>query len=215
MDNPSRSERTRKAVIEAALAIIARDGPGRLTLDAIARESGISKGGLMHQFRTKESVLKALLEHQIAYFGDFVRNYLAKAGARQSQPQLAAQIAVSREAIASQNSVPLAVLGVVAQEPDLLSTAREIDAASLAAIKAEAADPETAMLRWVAARGLSLTALLGICPFSKGERDRLFDRLLDDRQWPESPSGPPARKRGARTRRTKAEAGGGSRGRRS
>ena len=46
MDNPSRSEKTRNAVIQAALAIIARDGPGRLTLDAIARESGISKGGL-------------------------------------------------------------------------------------------------------------------------------------------------------------------------
>ena len=37
MDNASRSERTRKAVLQAALTIIARDGPARLTLDAIAR----------------------------------------------------------------------------------------------------------------------------------------------------------------------------------
>ena len=57
MENAARSERSRKAAIQAALTIIARDGPGRLTLDAIARESGISKGGVMHQFRTKEAVL--------------------------------------------------------------------------------------------------------------------------------------------------------------
>jgi len=73
MDNPSRSERSRKLAIEAAFTIIARDGPGQLTFDAIARESGISKGGLMHQFRTKGNVLKALLEHQTDYFENFFR----------------------------------------------------------------------------------------------------------------------------------------------
>jgi AcrR family transcriptional regulator len=65
MDNTSRSERTRNLVIEAARVIIARDGPQRLTLDAIAREAGISKGGLMHQFGNKTAVIRALLENQI------------------------------------------------------------------------------------------------------------------------------------------------------
>ena len=62
MDNPTRSERTRTAAIQAALAILERDGPGKLTFDAISRESGISKGGLMHQFRTKGDVLNALMD---------------------------------------------------------------------------------------------------------------------------------------------------------
>src|SRR6266436_1598840 len=79
MDNVTRSERSRKAALQAALTIIARDGPGRLTLDAIARESGLSKGGLMHQFRTKEGVLKALLERQMAHFEEFSTRYRAKA----------------------------------------------------------------------------------------------------------------------------------------
>jgi Bacterial regulatory proteins, tetR family len=48
MDNATRSERSRNVALDAALVIIARDGPGRLTLDAIARESGLSKGGVMH-----------------------------------------------------------------------------------------------------------------------------------------------------------------------
>ena len=183
MDNPSRSEKTRNAAIRAALAIIARDGPGRLTLDAIARESGISKGGLMHQFRNKEAVIKALLEHQIQHFGDFSERYLATNASTLPQPHLAAQIATLRETLTGQRAVSLAILGAVAQEPGLLSITRETDASTLKAIKAEAVDPELAILRWLAARGLALTAMLGICPVPEKERSRLFDRLLDDRRW--------------------------------
>jgi AcrR family transcriptional regulator len=187
MDNATRSERSRNAVLEAALAIIALEGPGRLTLDAIARESGISKGGLMHQFRTKEAVLKALVERQIEYFEDFSRSYMAESGAAQSQPHLAAQITALREATATPRSIVFAVLGAAAQEPGLLSITREMDAKKIEAIKAEASDPELAILRWVAAWGLALTAMLGLSPLSDEERRRLFDRLLDDRQWSAAP----------------------------
>lgn len=183
MDNASRSERTRKAVLQAALAIIARDGPGRLTLDAIARESGVSKGGLMHQFRTKEAVLKALLEHQTAYFEDFSRAYLAEHGATQREPHLSAQIATLRETLAEPHSVAFALFGAVAEEPGLLSIPRESDAKTLETITAEAADRDLAMLRWAAARGLAVTALLGLCPLDEDTRERLFDALLDERRW--------------------------------
>jgi AcrR family transcriptional regulator len=200
MDNPTRSARSRNAVLEAALAIIARDGPARLTLDAIARESGISKGGLMHQFRTKEAVLKALLERQTEHFEDFSRRYLAEAGAEQPQPHLAAQIATLREAVATPRSLVFAVLGAAAQEPSLLSVTREIDARKIETIKAEAPDPELAMLRWVAAWGLALKEMLGLSPLSDDERERLFDRLLDDRQW----STPPKTEKPRRTRISRA-----------
>ena len=183
MDNTSRSERTRTAAIQAALAIIARDGPGRLTLDAISRESGISKGGLMHQFPTKTAVLKALLDHQVAYFEAFSRKYMAEHGAALAHPHLATQIATTRESIAGANPIAFAIIGAMAQEPDLLSITKERSAETIRAIKAEAADPELATLRWAAALGLALTVMFGMSPLGEAERERLFDRLLDDKQW--------------------------------
>lgn len=183
MDNTTRSERSRQAVIQAALAIIVRDGPSRLTLDAIARESGISKGGLMHQFHNKEAVLKALLEYQIEYYEEFSRSFLAEAGPGTQEPCLASQIATSREAITKPKSVFFGIVGAIAQEPSLLSLSRDIDAEKVEHIRAEAADPDLALLRWAAARGLALTSLLGMCPLSNADRERLFDRLLDGAQW--------------------------------
>ncbi len=35
----------------------------------------------------------------------------------------------------------------------------------------------------MAAQGLVMSAVLGICPVPEDDRERLFDRLMDDRQW--------------------------------
>lgn len=183
MDNATRSARSRNAVLEAAIAIIARDGPGRLTLDAIARESGISKGGLMHQFGTKEAVLKALIERRTEYFAGFASAYMTEHGAKLPQPHLALQIAALREGIATPRSLFLALFGAAAAEPSLLSPTREGLTGDLETIKAEASDPDLSILRWVAAWGLNLTTLLGLSPLTQEERDRLFQRLLDDEKW--------------------------------
>jgi len=186
MDNTSRSERTRNLVIEAARVIIARDGPQRLTLDAIAREAGISKGGLMHQFGNKVAVIRALLENQIEYFEKFSQNHIATHGANSAEPHLAAQIAVAREAISQTqpSSVAFAILGMIGEAPELMSVFQDIDVKEAEAIKAEAADPDLAMLRLFAAQGMHLTTVFGIGRLSDEDRERLFARLADSSQWP-------------------------------
>ncbi|MBR0709107.1 TetR/AcrR family transcriptional regulator [Bradyrhizobium liaoningense] len=183
MDNATRSERSRNAALEAAIAIIARDGPGRLTLDAIARESGLSKGGVMHQFRTKEAVLKALLERQMAHFEEFSTHYMAKVRATSANPNLATQLATIREAATTPNSAALALVAAMVENPSLMALPRELEMKRMAAIKEEAADPDLAMLRWAGALGLLLSSLFGMSPLSKDEHQRLFARLLDDGQW--------------------------------
>jgi AcrR family transcriptional regulator len=196
MDNATRSERSRAAALDAALVIIARDGPGRLTLDAIARESGLSKGGVMHQFRTKEAVLKALLERQMAHFDAFANNAMAKMREATAYPELATQIATLREAATTPNSASLALLAAMVENPGLMAEPRQLDAKRVAAIKAEAKDPDLALLRWAAARGLLLSGLFGMSPLSKEEHQRLFARLLDDSQWATAEK--PARPRAAK-----------------
>jgi hypothetical protein len=154
---------------------------------------------LMHQFRTKDAVLKALLEHQTAYFEDFYRSYIAEHGGKGTQPELAAQIATLREVNSQPDSVVFAVFGALARNPDLLSASRDIDARKIAAIKAEAADSQLAVLRWSAAMGLALTTMMGMCPLSEKEREQLYERLLDDEKWAaletpaKSPVRPPAK----------------------
>jgi AcrR family transcriptional regulator len=58
-----RSERARQAVLAAALAVVAEEGPAGLHMDAIARRAGVSKETLYRWWHTKtEVVLDALAE---------------------------------------------------------------------------------------------------------------------------------------------------------
>ena len=51
----------RDAVLNAAEIVIDRDGVGAFTLDAVAKESGVSKGGLLHHYPSKDALLLALV----------------------------------------------------------------------------------------------------------------------------------------------------------
>jgi hypothetical protein len=81
------------------------------------------------------------------------------------------------------HSVALAVIAAMVEDPELLASTRKADSKNIEAIKAEAADPDLALLRWAASRGLIFTELLGLSPLSKKDRDRLFDYLLDEKRW--------------------------------
>lgn len=54
---------------------------------------------------------------------------------------------------------------------------------------------DLSLLRWAAARGLVIMGLLGQCPFTPRECERLFDRLLDESRWPTSAAIKPRRTR--------------------
>jgi AcrR family transcriptional regulator len=51
----------RGALLDAAEAVVTRQGIANLTLEAVAAEAGISKGGLLHHFRTKDRLIEALV----------------------------------------------------------------------------------------------------------------------------------------------------------
>lgn len=198
MDNKTRSEISRRKAIDAALVILARDGVGGLTFDSLARESGISKGGLLHQFRTRLGVLQALLDFQREQFEAIGRDYVANEGASKAEPTLAAQIAIYRESINQPNTVARAVLAALAESPALLDSIRETDAAKMKALEDESSDIDLSLLRYFAASGLAFHTLLGLSPLSEAARERMFDRLLDEDCWQGGAPQPKARKRSTR-----------------
>jgi AcrR family transcriptional regulator len=50
-----------KTFLDAAEAVVARQGIANLTLDAVAAEAGMSKGGLMYYFPSKDRLVEALV----------------------------------------------------------------------------------------------------------------------------------------------------------
>ncbi len=51
----------RDRLLDAAQAVVARQGIANLTLDAVAAEAGMSKGGLLHHFPSKDRLVEQLV----------------------------------------------------------------------------------------------------------------------------------------------------------
>jgi len=64
--NPVLTERRRDALIKAGYAEILEKGVPNLTIDAVVRRAGSSKGGALYYFRTKDDLLYAVLEWLLA-----------------------------------------------------------------------------------------------------------------------------------------------------
>jgi AcrR family transcriptional regulator len=55
----------RDRVLAAAITLAARDGVPALTLDSVAAEAGVSKGGLLYHFASKDALLAGMVESAI------------------------------------------------------------------------------------------------------------------------------------------------------
>jgi AcrR family transcriptional regulator len=56
-----RSDQTPDALLDAAEAVVGRQGIANLTLDGVAAEIGMSKGGVLHHFPTKDRLVEAMV----------------------------------------------------------------------------------------------------------------------------------------------------------
>lgn len=87
----------RERLLDAAEQVVSRDGVSSLTLDAVAREAGVSKGGLLYHFPSKSQLVTEVVERMArcceaehnanvssepAGPGAFTRAYLATRAAR-------------------------------------------------------------------------------------------------------------------------------------
>jgi len=67
------------AILDAAEAVVLRDGMGRLTLEAVAKRARLSKAGLLHHVASKGALIGAMVKRQVTQWQEeFQRTYQAQ-----------------------------------------------------------------------------------------------------------------------------------------
>ncbi|GIO25339.1 TetR/AcrR family transcriptional regulator [Oceanobacillus sp. J11TS1] len=64
-------------LLEAASRVILDKGVNRLTLNAVAQEANVSKGGLLYHYATKDELIKGMNLHVIAGFRKLIEKHVA------------------------------------------------------------------------------------------------------------------------------------------
>lgn len=167
---------SREAIFDAAEALVGEAGAAHLTLDAVAARAGISKGGVLYNFATKQALVRGMLDRLLARF-DATR---AAAAARVPAGPNHALRAYIAAALADPDQARWApVLAAAAEDPRLLAPARRYYAARLAEFDAAAtpAMRERALIAWLAAEGLCFLETFAIAPVRGRRRARLAAAL--------------------------------------
>ena len=166
---------TRDRLLDAASRVLLRDGAHALTLEAVAGEAGVSKGGLLYHFRGKGELLDALVERWDATFEAEVEARAADTPGGWVQAYVEASCTLTDE----ERRTETGLLAALAAEPARLVPVRERYARWQARFEAEAGDPVDATVVRLAADGLWIAELLGFAPPAGELRDRVVARLRE------------------------------------
>lgn len=168
-------EETRQRLLEVAATLVAEHGLAALTLDAVAQAAGVSKGGLLHHFRSKTTLVEAMVE---ALNGGFFSAVRARAEADPDPHGRSARAYLHAVAAEADEGQRLAALtAALLHEPALVEAWRREMRAARDLDRAETEDPDRALLVRLAADGLWFAGLFGLYDLDPGTRRRIEEAL--------------------------------------
>lgn len=167
----SRRTNTRERLLDAAAQIVARQGAANLTIDAVAAQAGLSKGGVLYHFPSKRDLLTGMLNRLLTEFQNRVDTALEATGSLGG-----AWVTAEHEQSPRERAMTLALLANAAEDPSLLDPARSFVAQSLSSVRK--AGREDDLITILAVEGLRFLGMLDLLQLSSAERRRLHNRLL-------------------------------------
>lgn len=180
---------TRQKIFEACSRILQREGLSNLTLEAVADEAGISKGGLLYHFPNKVELIEALFEYHNDIFETRLRELVELEGDHPGA-WLRAYAKASIEQIEDPDNVGLYVSLFAAEERyhSAHRLMRDKYTAWQKRIDQTRIDPDWAMLIRFAVDGLWFAEMHRYAPPDKERRDRLIDMIMELTHEKETPT---------------------------
>jgi AcrR family transcriptional regulator len=165
-------------ILVAARAVVSRDGPGRLTIDAVAREIGMSKGGVLYNFPSKPALLEGLMRHMIESFEQSFTEFRTAADGR-TNPTLRALVGAYRHFETFDPDLYMAIMAAAAEAPDLMVPVNRLLTGYVDQVLAESSDPPLALVILAALDGLRFQHLMRMPPADPEHRAATLERILE------------------------------------
>lgn len=167
----------RERVLDAAERLLVSGGADAIRLDAVAAEAGVSKGGLLHHFRSKQALIEGVLDRLVGRFkaelpppgsppGTFTRAWLAATIPEDDVP-----------ARGPGDQVSVALLAGLSGGPEVLGALRRHYGEWQRRLADDGLDPATATLVRLAVDGWWMARLLDLAPPHDDVHRRVRARL--------------------------------------
>jgi len=167
---------SRDEILEATLRVMIREGFSGVTMDAVARESGLSKGGVFHHFSSKEELFSGFLEFSTQRALKVVRSQKEHLPSKEAAQTIRAMIATAfPEAVGkatgdrtdagllhAHRDFILGIMAVGGLNRDLLGPLRDLRDGLCKEMLAEGEIGVEEILLWLSMDGLWMWRMIGL-----------------------------------------------------
>lgn len=185
----------RDKVLDAAENIVAQTGAAGLTIDAVARAAGITKGGVQYCFGTKQKLIDAMIDR---WGQSFDQDVAAWTGDDLSPASVVrGHLAATRDSDEADHSRAAVMMTALLQSPDHVSASRAWYNQRLAGLDLNDPDARRIALAFLAGEGAFLLKAFGLISLDQDKWHLLFTDMLSlaeagkaDQSYTEQPKKP-------------------------
>ncbi|MCC5855827.1 MAG: TetR/AcrR family transcriptional regulator [Idiomarina sp.] len=165
----------RDFILECAERLVQKRGAAHLTFDALTEATGISKGGLLYHFESKDVLIQAMLTRYIAQ-REARRNEIL---GERTGPDAEIDALIQAELAHSGSSLAIdsAILAAIATNPSLLEPMRDKQLELFRILESSSVGTARARVAWYAVMGHRLCKQFGIANECTQD-DAAFEKLL-------------------------------------
>lgn len=158
-------------ILESAANIVNRQGTDYLTLDAVAKEAGISKGGLLYHVKNREGLIKELVNYANELYRENVNSHIDNTHCKQGQ-WLNAFIEATKEHRVENAPITSAMLAAQGSNKALLLPLKSLYEDWQSQIVNDGLDEVDATIIRLAVDGLWLSEVFGISAVDEAMREK-------------------------------------------
>ncbi|WP_010650436.1 TetR/AcrR family transcriptional regulator [Oceanobacillus massiliensis] len=166
-------------ILNAASKVVSEKGIFNLTLDATAKEAGISKGGLLYHYPSKEALVQGMVEHLANNYREKISNN-AEADPVDKGKWVRAYVDVTFNQAYQNKDMHYGLLAAKAVSANSLDPIRELYSDWQRKIEDDGLDPIKATIIRLATDGIWLSELFDIYHIEKDKKKAVYEKL---REW--------------------------------
>lgn len=168
---------TRDRILDALEEMLLGEGLSRVTLESVATSAGVSKGGLLYHFSSKDALIAAMVR-RLGERSDGQRAEAARGGTTVATWYLQPPESTSDKELALFRSTLAALRSVDGNPGEIQTAVTEVMQLWDEGLRAEIDDPVDAEIIRLVGDGLYLGGLLGLPTIDPELHQHVVDRLL-------------------------------------
>jgi len=176
----TKASRTQHRILEAAIDLVQAQGGGQFSLDAVAKHAGVSKGGLLYNFPSKQALIRAMVQFHV----DETRAHIAEEEQKLADDPyrhklMRAFLKGHCKRLQEDGKAGSGMLAAIADDHSLLDPVRAFHKELYARLQKESEDPELATLVYLAVEGIHCNGIFQVLDEQQLNVEEQLDKMFE------------------------------------